>query len=216
MKQLTKEQLENLYGYNGSSENQVLRNGEVGYCKEAKILVVCCRNCGDYSRVKIDKRKLQNEPAERVFVSCRITRSAVQIGIIMFAETYIKAGKLVKTKKHFFMCSKCGLVMVSPPTESYKYGLCWICFLKSKGFYKSAMKEIKIGWFTWSTGLLKEKLGWSFAENVYWCKLFMAVLRCGSLNKTPKIPLNKKLQDCGFSDWQVQIAKLNYNNEVTK
>lgn len=123
-----------------------------------------------------------------------------------FSETYIKNGKLCKTKKHFYICSKCGLVQVGPLCPSYNHGLCWICFLKSQGYYKSAIEEIKNGWFAWSTDLLKVKLGWSFAEKVYFCKLFMAILKSTNLNKTPKIPLDAKPQDYGFSNWQVKIA----------
>lgn len=128
----------------------------------------------------------------------------------MFAETYIKDGILVKTKKHFFICPKCGLVQVSPANLSYKHGICWICFLKSKGFYKSAMEEIKNGWYTWSTGLLKLKVSWSFAEGVYICKLFMAVLKSPNLNKTPKIPMDATAKDYGFSAWQIQTANIFY------
>lgn len=134
----------------------------------------------------------------------------------MFAETYIKAGKLMKTKKHFYICPKCGLVQVCPADDSYQFGLCWICFLKSQGYYKSAMNEIKTDWFTWSTKLLKKKIGWSFAEKLYFCKLFMSVLQCSSLNKTPKIPMDTTLQDYGFPNWQVQITDEYYNHKVKK
>ena len=127
-----------------------------------------------------------------------------------FSEIYIKDGKLCKTVKHFFMCPKCGLVQVCPLDNSYKHGLCWICFLKSQGFYKSAMQEIKNGWFAWSTKLLKLKLGWSFAEKVLWCEIFLAILKCGSLNKTPKVPIDVKPQDYGWPDWQVQTANKYY------
>lgn len=138
--------------------------------------------------------------------------SYLDYGIIMimeyFSETYIKNNKLYKTAKHFYICPKCGLVMVCPLDDSYQYNLCWICFLKSKGFYKSAMEEVKISWFTWSTGLLKLKLSWSFAMDIYTCKLFMAILRNTHLNKTPKIPVNTTLKDYGFSAWQIQVADI--------
>lgn len=138
----------------------------------------------------------------------------IKYGIIKvmdyFSETYIKDGKLCKTKKHFYICPKCGLVLVSPANDSYSFGLCWICFLKSQGYYKSAMREVKINWFTWSTKLLKLKLGWSFAENVYWCKLFIAILRNPHLNKTPKISESITVQDYGFSVWQVKTADKYY------
>jgi len=127
-----------------------------------------------------------------------------------FSETYIKDGKLCKTKKHFFVCPKCGLVQVCPLDDSYVFGLCWICFLKSQEYYKSAMKEVKIDWFTWSTNISDVKLGWSFAEKIQWCKIFMAILKCGSLNKTPKIPINAKPEDYGWSNWQVQTANNYY------
>lgn len=125
-----------------------------------------------------------------------------------FSETYTVGGKLCKTKKHFYICPKCGLVQVCPADNSYQYGLCWICFLKSKKYYKSAMQEIKNGWFTWSTKLLELKLSWSFALDVYTAKLFMAILKSPNLNKTPKIPTGATAEDYGFSAWQIRVANI--------
>ncbi len=45
---ISKKQLEKMYGYSGDTENQVLKNGDVGYCEEENTIVVCCDNCGDY------------------------------------------------------------------------------------------------------------------------------------------------------------------------
>ena len=126
----------------------------------------------------------------------------------MFAETYIKDGILVKTKKHFFICPKCGLVQVSPADDSYEFGLCWICFLKSKGFYKSAMREIKTGWFVWSTNMLKLKIGWSFVENVLLTALFISILKNPHLNKTPK---TATITSEFYSDWQIKTAQQYYS-----
>ena len=53
MKQITKEQSEYLYGFR-YNKKQVLKNGQVGYCKETKTLIVCCINCGEYTRFSVD------------------------------------------------------------------------------------------------------------------------------------------------------------------
>ena len=105
-----------------------------------------------------------------------------------FSEKYIKDGKLVKSKKHFMMCTKCGLKLIGPSLESYKYGICWMCFLKSKKFYKSAKEQINIGWFTWHTKIAEYKTGWSFAQQLLTMLLLGNILNCSSLNKTPKVP----------------------------
>lgn len=55
MKELTKEQLNNLRGFYGCTDDkQVLRNGEIGYCKDEKTLVICCDNCGQYHHIDIE------------------------------------------------------------------------------------------------------------------------------------------------------------------
>lgn len=55
---LTKEQIGQLRGYaqleDGSME--ILGNGKIGYCKETNTIVTCCRNCGDYTHVKLDNK----------------------------------------------------------------------------------------------------------------------------------------------------------------
>lgn len=107
------------------------------------------------------------------------------------------------------ICTKCGLRYIGKPFKSYDRDICWICYLKSVGFYKLAAKEIG-GWFDWSTDLSKLPLGWSFAEEVQWCKVLMCVLKSVILNKTPKIPVNSVPQDYGWTDWQVQISNAYY------
>lgn len=102
------------------------------------------------------------------------------------------------------VCSKCGLRYVGQPIKDYKESICWICFLKSKRYYKSAMKEIKNGWFDWWTDLLKYKVGWSFAKKVMLTGLFISILKCKSLNKTSKTEIT---QNDLWSDWQLQTAK---------
>ena len=60
MKQLTKKQLDKLISYcRGRECRNILGNGEVGYYKPKKILIVCCGNCGDYIWVKIRKEDLK-------------------------------------------------------------------------------------------------------------------------------------------------------------
>ena len=112
------------------------------------------------------------------------------------------------------MCPKCGLVQMCPADDSYKYGLCWICFLKSREYYKSAIREVKLGWFVWSTHISDIKTGWSFVEKIQWSKIFLAILKCGSLNKTPKVPIDAKPQDYDWSDWQVQAANEYYPKPI--
>jgi len=53
MKKLTKKEYENLGFYAGDVNYDVLSNGQTGYYKAKKILVVCCGNCGHYCRIKI-------------------------------------------------------------------------------------------------------------------------------------------------------------------
>lgn len=56
MKKLKKAELNKLYGYYDSDEKRaILGNGQTGYYKPRKILIVCCGNCGDYTWVKIEK-----------------------------------------------------------------------------------------------------------------------------------------------------------------
>ena len=45
------------FGYSGSSEKSKLTNGQIGIDKKENILVVCCSNCGDYSRIDLNKVK---------------------------------------------------------------------------------------------------------------------------------------------------------------
>lgn len=117
-----------------------------------------------------------------------------------FSEIYIKNSKLCKTKKHFYICPKCGLVQVCPADDSYSFGLCWICFLKSQGYYKSAMREIKLDWFTWHTKMDFNE-GWSIKSQYLTIGLMLAILKCGSLNKTPKT--SETIRDY-FSDYWIK------------
>ena len=136
----------------------------------------------------------------------------------MYSEYYIRNGKLLKSKKHFYICLKCGLNMVCPADESYTYNLCWICFLKSKGYYKSAMNAVKTGWFVWSTHISDEKMGWSFAQSVLISFLLCGIMNDKNLNKTPKVPqmlqstLEQKLKFLGITKWQYNITKKIYPN----
>ena len=55
MKTLTKEQAGKLWGYASGEKHDILHNGEIGYCPETNEVITCCGNCGDYSRVNLDK-----------------------------------------------------------------------------------------------------------------------------------------------------------------
>lgn len=60
MKKLKNSDLDKLYSYCDSDEKRgILGNGQVGYYKPKKILVVCCGNCGNYTWVKITKENLK-------------------------------------------------------------------------------------------------------------------------------------------------------------
>ncbi len=45
------------FGYSCSDKGQKIRNGEKGIDKKTNVLVVCCRNCGDYSHIDLSKLK---------------------------------------------------------------------------------------------------------------------------------------------------------------
>ena len=49
------------FGFSQGDEGQELRNGEIGVDPEENILVVCCSNCGDYSRIDLNKVKEANK-----------------------------------------------------------------------------------------------------------------------------------------------------------
>jgi hypothetical protein len=64
IKELTKDQLDELYGH--YSGDEVLANAQSGYYVHPKTnevtIVSCCGNCGDYSRVTVP-----GTPKERMF-----------------------------------------------------------------------------------------------------------------------------------------------------
>ena len=109
-------------------------------------------------------------------------------------------------------CSKCELKLIS--TTSTFYPLCYICGLKEKRFYKSAIKALKDGimlngcsW--WGYGKkINFNEGWSFVENMLFTALFISVLKSRNLNKTAKT--NCSVSDF-FSEWQIKTAKKRYN-----
>ncbi len=106
------------------------------------------------------------------------------------------------------LCTKCKIRLINKPVE-YDGDLCYICHLKELGatmgawVYKCAMLEVENGWFDWHTNLLKCETGWSFCWKINFVGLFMAILKCDSLNETPKI--SECLED-KFSKWQLDIC----------
>ncbi len=105
-------------------------------------------------------------------------------------------------------CQKCG--MKDALQETGIYPLCYICFLKSKGFYSFAIKTLKnLQWWSYKTHWDFEP-GWTFTGKMLTGLLLGAVVNCGSLNKNPKLPelmcLSKKqkLEIIGWSSWQIQ------------
>ena len=63
-KKLTQTQSNKCYGYIGYGNNFPLTNGQKGLFINKTIksitLVVACRNCGEFNRLMISKRKLQS------------------------------------------------------------------------------------------------------------------------------------------------------------
>lgn len=103
------------------------------------------------------------------------------------------------------LCPVCGLRLINKPFKGYSRSMCWICYLKSVGFYKLAIEEIKNGWFNWWTKW-DFQVGWSFVMQLQFCKLHMCILKSENLNKTPKIPKKTTPQDYDWSDWHIKIT----------
>lgn len=82
------------------------------------------------------------------------------------------------------MCIKCKIRYI----EKNFAPLCYICGLKAKRFYRAAMKALKLdsGWWSFHT-YWNFKEGWSIFESMCMVGIFIGLLKCGSLNKTPKI-----------------------------
>ena len=60
MIQLTQEQADTLHGFFEASPNQILKHGDTGYfqCEDGLIIVQCCLNCGEYTRVTLSPSEL--------------------------------------------------------------------------------------------------------------------------------------------------------------
>ena len=113
------------------------------------------------------------------------------------------------------LCNKCNMRWALQETGIYP--LCYICFLKSKKIYSSAIKTIRqTDWWNYKTGICKLRVGWSFVENLYSALLFAAVMNCNSLNRRPRCPevLHKTdaeaLKLLGESDWRISTAENYY------
>ena len=86
------------------------------------------------------------------------------------------------------LCVKCKMRYV----EENFAPLCYICGLKSKGFYRAAIKALTDmytgeigGWWGYHTNW-NFKEGWSFFANMCFVGMMLAVLKSKNLNKTPK------------------------------
>jgi len=106
--------------------------------------------------------------------------------------------------------------------ENGIYPLCYICFLKSKQLYQSAVKTIKqTDWWSYKTDICKFRVGWSFVENLYTTLMFAAVMNCNSLNRRPKCSevLHKTdaeaLKFLGEPDWRIATVE-NYYGVVKR
>lgn len=101
------------------------------------------------------------------------------------------------------LCHKCNMRYMLKGFEPY----CYICGLKIKGFYNTAIRELKnSNWWNYYTNW-DFKIGWSFVRKVLLVKMFKAVLNAPSMNKTPKAPY--PITDF-FSQWQIDIANEHY------
>ncbi len=107
------------------------------------------------------------------------------------------------------MCSHCRLRYVYDE-HIPNCTLCWICVLKSKGSYNTAIKEVKLDWCGWGfiTHISDKKLGWSFVGGIKMAMMFAAIANCGSLNQVPKYPnFNIKKH---VSTWRLEITEQYY------
>lgn len=106
--------------------------------------------------------------------------------------------------------------------------LCYICGLKSKGFYRSAIKTLTNphtgeigGWWGFHTNW-DFKVGWSFAPSLWWILIAINILNFPGLNRTCKVPEftkgvrkdgwpasiggEKSLRLLGESAWRIKAA----------
>jgi hypothetical protein len=60
MIQLTQDQADSLHGFFEAAPNQILKHGDTGYFQDDDGLVIiqCCPNCGEYTRVTINPSEL--------------------------------------------------------------------------------------------------------------------------------------------------------------
>jgi len=60
MIQLTQAQADSLHGFFEAAPNQILKHGDTGYFQddEGLVIIQCCHNCGEYTRVIINPSEL--------------------------------------------------------------------------------------------------------------------------------------------------------------
>ncbi|KKL74173.1 hypothetical protein LCGC14_2067540 [marine sediment metagenome] len=128
------------------------------------------------------------------------------------------------------LCTRCSMRYALQETGIYP--LCYICFLKSKRFYRSAIENIATtDWWNCKTKW-NFRVGWSFAETLNWILLFANILNHPGLNKSCKVPsLTKGLRKDGWpkqlsdqktlkeldeSNWRITVALRYYCNRKAK
>lgn len=86
------------------------------------------------------------------------------------------------------LCSKCKM----RSAEDNFHPLCYICGLKAKEFYRSAIQNLTNphtgeigGWWGFHTNW-DFKVGWSIKNQIGWLGAMLAVLKMECLNKNPK------------------------------
>ena len=101
------------------------------------------------------------------------------------------------------VCVNCGLRPVFRELKDRRMDLCFICLFKSLGRYSYLIRELKESdWWGFKTKW-NFKVGWSFISKISMVGMFSAVLRCTSLNKTPKVP-DDTLERL-FTPWQLKV-----------
>jgi hypothetical protein len=83
-------------------------------------------------------------------------------------------------------CKKCGLIEVTRATDTYPY--CDVCFWIHNKWYKRAMDILKNKLVPHFGKVKIKEDGYQELDSIRLHCLFSAVLNCGSLNKTPKVP----------------------------
>ena len=112
---------------------------------------------------------------------------------------------IVKSKSTFCLCAKCEMKIIHAGHATAPY--CFLCSAKMQKQWNEAKDLITHGFCGTGWYYSKEpspKEGWGFASKVLASKLFLAILKHTTLNKTPKTGI--ELTDM-YSAWQIKTAE---------